>query len=52
MPWTRRKTRFADLDVINRVLAVHETWRTCGVLVDRGWLVETEQDGVGRFARS
>ncbi len=52
LPWTRRKTRFADLDVINRVLAVHETVAHLRVLVDRGWLVETEQDGVGHFART
>jgi glyoxylase-like metal-dependent hydrolase (beta-lactamase superfamily II) len=51
LPWTRRKTRFVDLDLFNRVLAVHETMAHLRVLVDRGWLAETVQDGVSRFAR-
>jgi glyoxylase-like metal-dependent hydrolase (beta-lactamase superfamily II) len=51
LPWTRRKTRFADLDLFNRVLAVHETMAHLRVLVDRGWLTETVEDDVSRFAR-
>jgi glyoxylase-like metal-dependent hydrolase (beta-lactamase superfamily II) len=51
LPWTRRKTPFDDLDLFNRVLAVQETGAHLRVLVERGWLGESEVDGVSHFAR-
>jgi glyoxylase-like metal-dependent hydrolase (beta-lactamase superfamily II) len=50
--WTRRKTRLDDLDVFNRILATHETVAHLEVLVERGWLTRTEQDGVAHYARA
>ena len=52
LTWTRRKTRYDDLDLFNRILAVHETMAHLRVLVERGWLKETVEDGVGHFTRS
>jgi hypothetical protein len=51
LPWTRRKTRFADLDLFNRLLAVHETLAHLRVLVERGWLRESVDGGVSHFRR-
>ncbi|MHB1638491.1 MAG: MBL fold metallo-hydrolase [Candidatus Dormibacteria bacterium] len=44
MPWTRRRTRFSDLDPFNQMLAVFESEAHLRVLVDQGRL-ETEVDG-------
>lgn len=52
LPWTRRERRFAELDVFNQVLAVHETMAHLRVLVERGWLADAELDGVLHFSRA
>jgi len=52
LDWTRRRRRLADLDVFNRMLAVHETMAHLVVLVERGWLTRTVVDGVAHFARA
>ncbi len=52
LTWTRRERRFDDLDLFNRMMAVQETMAHLTVLVERGWLARTEQDGVAHFARA
>jgi glyoxylase-like metal-dependent hydrolase (beta-lactamase superfamily II) len=50
LPWTRRKRRLAELDVMNQLLATGETAAHLEVLVARGDLVrERSQDGVDRY---
>jgi glyoxylase-like metal-dependent hydrolase (beta-lactamase superfamily II) len=51
LDWTRHRRAFNCLDAFNQVLAVNETMAHLDVLVDRGWLVATELDGVLRFTR-
>jgi glyoxylase-like metal-dependent hydrolase (beta-lactamase superfamily II) len=51
LPWTRRLRRYDELDLFNQILAIHETMAHLRVLVERGWLTETQVDGVARFAR-
>ena len=50
--WTRRQRRLDELDLFNQVLAVRETVAHLDVLVERGWLTRTEQDGVTHYARA
>jgi glyoxylase-like metal-dependent hydrolase (beta-lactamase superfamily II) len=50
--WTRRLRRLDELDLFNQVLAVRETVAHLDVLVERGWLTRTEQDGVTHYARA
>ncbi len=52
LPWTRRLTKFDDLDLFNQMIAVQETIAHLRVLVERGWLVESEVDGVWHFSRA
>ena len=47
IPWTRRETRFEDLNTYNQILAVGETWAHLVVLTERGRLTQHE-DGEGR----
>jgi glyoxylase-like metal-dependent hydrolase (beta-lactamase superfamily II) len=49
--WTRRLKSFADLDVFNQMMAVHETQAHLVVLAERGWLRQTDVEGVAHFAR-
>ncbi|MEE8599837.1 MBL fold metallo-hydrolase [Euzebya tangerina] len=50
LPWTRRQTAFADLDLFNQVLATWETAAHLELLVQRGDLLRLE-DEVIRFLR-
>src|SRR6476646_744033 len=50
--WTRRKRRLDELDLFNKILAVHETVAHLEVLVERGWLTRTVQDGVAHYQRT
>jgi glyoxylase-like metal-dependent hydrolase (beta-lactamase superfamily II) len=50
--WTRRQTRLEDLDLFNKILAIQETMAHLEVLVERGWLTRTIDDGVARYARA
>jgi glyoxylase-like metal-dependent hydrolase (beta-lactamase superfamily II) len=50
LPWTRRETRFADLDVFNQGLATLETKAHLELLVARGHLARAETDEGVRFA--
>ena len=50
--WTRRKRRLDDLDLFNKILAVHETVAHLEVLVERGWLTRSIDDGVAHYARA
>jgi glyoxylase-like metal-dependent hydrolase (beta-lactamase superfamily II) len=52
LPWTRRERAFADLDVFNAALAVHETMLHLDLLVARGEAVCEEVDGVRSFSPS
>lgn len=49
LPWTRRDTPFADLDAFNAMLAINETMAHLDVLVERGGLAVTDDDGVNRY---
>jgi glyoxylase-like metal-dependent hydrolase (beta-lactamase superfamily II) len=49
--WTRHHRRFADLDMFNQIMAVHETMAHLEVLVERGALTRTTLDGIVHFAR-
>ena len=51
LTWTRRKRLYAELDMFNQVLAIHETMAHLRVLVERGWLVEQPVEGIARFSR-
>jgi glyoxylase-like metal-dependent hydrolase (beta-lactamase superfamily II) len=50
--WTRRQTRLDDLDMFNKILAIHETVAHLDVLVERGWLSRSVVDGVAHYARA
>jgi glyoxylase-like metal-dependent hydrolase (beta-lactamase superfamily II) len=50
LAWTRRERSFADLDLLNRILAVQETMAHLEVLVERGLLTRSVADGIVRFA--
>jgi glyoxylase-like metal-dependent hydrolase (beta-lactamase superfamily II) len=50
--WTRRQTRLKDLDMFNKILAIHETMAHLEVLVERGWLTRSVVDGVAHYARA
>jgi glyoxylase-like metal-dependent hydrolase (beta-lactamase superfamily II) len=50
--WTRRKTRLADLDELNQMLAIRETMAHLQVLVERGWLTRHLVDDVVHFDRA
>lgn len=50
LPWTRRATPFADLDPFNAMLAVLETASHLEVLVARGVLKRSEQDGIDHYS--
>ena len=50
LPWTRRGTALADLDPFNAMLATLETVSHLEVLVTRGVLRRTEQDGVDHYS--
>ncbi|MQA27063.1 MAG: MBL fold metallo-hydrolase, partial [Micromonosporaceae bacterium] len=49
LPWTRRRRRFADLDVFNQFLAVTETMAHLELLAARGNLRRETHDGVRRY---
>jgi glyoxylase-like metal-dependent hydrolase (beta-lactamase superfamily II) len=51
LTWTRRKRAFDELDMFNKILAIHETMAHLVVLVERGWLTSTVADGVTLFTR-
>lgn len=50
LPWTRRNHALADLDRWNAMLAILETQHHLEVLVERGALTRTEQEGVLHYA--
>ncbi len=50
LPWTRRDRTFASLDTFNQMIAVCETMAHLDVLVERGAVVTTPDDGVAVFA--
>jgi glyoxylase-like metal-dependent hydrolase (beta-lactamase superfamily II) len=50
--WTRRNRRLDELDTFNQVLAIRETVAHLDVLVERGWLARTVEDGVAQYARA
>jgi glyoxylase-like metal-dependent hydrolase (beta-lactamase superfamily II) len=50
--WTRRQRRLDELDLFNKILAINETVAHLDVLVERGWLSRTVEDGVARYARA
>lgn len=52
LTWTRRLRAFADLDMFNQILAIHETMAHLVVLVERGWLTSSTAEGVTHFARA
>jgi glyoxylase-like metal-dependent hydrolase (beta-lactamase superfamily II) len=49
LPWTRRDTRLADLDLFNAMLATMETAAHLDVLVERGLVTTSEQDGIVHY---
>jgi glyoxylase-like metal-dependent hydrolase (beta-lactamase superfamily II) len=52
VPWTRRQRKFADLDLMNQVLATGETGAHLEVLALRGQLARhTSEDGTDRYTR-
>jgi glyoxylase-like metal-dependent hydrolase (beta-lactamase superfamily II) len=50
--WTSRNKPFADLDMFNQILATGETAAHLDVLVDRGLLTSSDNDGVTEYAVS
>lgn len=52
LPWTRRQRGFAELDLFNQILAIFETMAHLRVLAERGWLTESDVDGIAHFLRS
>lgn len=50
LPWTRRGRAFAELDLFNAALAVHETKLHLDLLVARGQADCVDVDGVGSFS--
>jgi glyoxylase-like metal-dependent hydrolase (beta-lactamase superfamily II) len=51
LPWTRRGTALVDLDPFNAMLATLETASHLEVLVQRGVLTRTDQDGIDYYSR-
>jgi glyoxylase-like metal-dependent hydrolase (beta-lactamase superfamily II) len=49
LPWTRRETRLPDLDPFNAMLATLETAAHLQLLVERGALGVTDQDGIAYY---
>jgi glyoxylase-like metal-dependent hydrolase (beta-lactamase superfamily II) len=49
LPWTRRDTPLAELDLFNTMLATLETGAHLEVLAERGLVRATEQDGVAHY---
>jgi hypothetical protein len=49
LPWTRRGTALHDLDPFNAMLAILETASHLELLVQRGVLTRSEQDGVDHY---
>jgi glyoxylase-like metal-dependent hydrolase (beta-lactamase superfamily II) len=49
LPWTRRETRLADLDPFNAMLATLETGAHLQVLVERGAVTVSDQDGIAYY---
>jgi glyoxylase-like metal-dependent hydrolase (beta-lactamase superfamily II) len=49
LPWTRRETRLPDLDPFNAMLATLETAAHLQLLVERGALTVTDQDGIAYY---
>ncbi|OLT14888.1 MBL fold metallo-hydrolase [Pseudonocardia sp. CNS-139] len=49
LPWTRRETRLADLDLFNAMLATMETAAHLDVLAERGLVTASEQDGIVHY---
>lgn len=49
LPWTRRATALVDLDPFNEMLATLETASHLEVLVQRGVLTRSDQDGVDHY---
>jgi glyoxylase-like metal-dependent hydrolase (beta-lactamase superfamily II) len=50
LTWTRRNRTFGELDVFNKMMAVHETMAHLEVLVERGWLTRSRIDAIAHFA--
>ncbi len=50
LPWTRRDTPFAELDILNRLLAVGETVTHLERLVDTGVLSKDDDAGIVAYA--
>jgi glyoxylase-like metal-dependent hydrolase (beta-lactamase superfamily II) len=51
LTWTRRHRRFAELDLFNQMLAVSETAAHLDLLVARGVLTVTDEDGTFVYAK-
>jgi glyoxylase-like metal-dependent hydrolase (beta-lactamase superfamily II) len=51
LPWTRHHRRLDELDLFNQILAIHETTAHLRVLGERGWLTESNVDGIAHFVR-
>jgi glyoxylase-like metal-dependent hydrolase (beta-lactamase superfamily II) len=49
LPWTRRETKLEDLDPFNEMLATLETGAHLEVLVERGAISSSDQDGVAHY---
>jgi glyoxylase-like metal-dependent hydrolase (beta-lactamase superfamily II) len=49
LPWTRRATQFADLDLFNQMLAVSETEAHLDLLAAQRRLTRTRTDGVVHY---
>jgi glyoxylase-like metal-dependent hydrolase (beta-lactamase superfamily II) len=52
LTWTRRERTLAELDLFNQILAIFETMAHLRVLVERGWLTESNVDGIAHFVRA
>jgi glyoxylase-like metal-dependent hydrolase (beta-lactamase superfamily II) len=52
LTWTRHKRSLDELDVFNKIMAVHETMAHLEVLVERGWLTRHVQDRIVHFTRA
>jgi glyoxylase-like metal-dependent hydrolase (beta-lactamase superfamily II) len=51
LTWTRHQRRFDELDMFNKIMAVHETVAHLEVLVERGWLQRAVVDDIVRYSR-
>jgi glyoxylase-like metal-dependent hydrolase (beta-lactamase superfamily II) len=49
LPWSRRCSRFEDLDIFNRMLAINETKAHLDLLTRRGGLERRDEDGVHHY---